>query len=146
MHNTALREFARAFLAVEQTTARRHGLGADAQHRIASLLVRNGPVTPQALSSMTGLHKAWVTRSIKAMEASQQVITRPNPDDGRSILVEISPSGRQAVENINACLDRYASALLQGLAPADRAPADRILRRLAAIIQDAAPQQSADLE
>ena len=59
-----------------------------------SALDRHGPLTPSALSDQLGLGPSTLTYRLKALEAAGVLVRRPNPDDGRSSLVELSPDGR----------------------------------------------------
>ena len=59
-----------------------------------SVLDRHGPLTPSALADQLGVGPSTLTYRLKALEAADVLVRRPNPDDGRSSLVELSPDGR----------------------------------------------------
>jgi DNA-binding MarR family transcriptional regulator len=59
-----------------------------------SVLDRHGPLTPSALADRLGIGPSTLTYRLKALEAAGILARRPNPDDGRSSLVELSPDGR----------------------------------------------------
>ncbi len=61
-----------------------------------SLLRVFGPATPGRISRWTGMRATTVSAALKRMAARGHSEQRPNPDDGRSYLVGLSPSGVQA--------------------------------------------------
>ena len=59
-----------------------------------SVLDRHGPLTPTELAGRLGVGASTLTYRLKSLEAQGVVTRRPNPDDGRSALVDLSPEGR----------------------------------------------------
>jgi DNA-binding MarR family transcriptional regulator len=53
-----------------------------------------GPVTPSALAARLGLSPSTLTYRLRGLERDGLVARRPNPADGRSALLELSPAGR----------------------------------------------------
>jgi DNA-binding MarR family transcriptional regulator len=73
-----------------------------------SVLDRHGPITPSVLADQLGVGPSTLTYRLKALEAADVVVRRPNPDDGRSSLVELSPGGRS---RWRATIPAFAEAL-----------------------------------
>jgi DNA-binding MarR family transcriptional regulator len=73
------------------------------------------------------VHPTSVTSIVRRLEASGHVVRRPHPEDGRTVLAEITPDGRAVVEAATADLvgARFA---LAGVPPED-------LRRLSALLK-----------
>lgn len=65
-----------------------------------SLLDRQGPLTPTDLARRLGVGPSTLTYRLKALEAQKLVVRRPNPADGRSALIELSPRGRRRWQTI----------------------------------------------
>ncbi len=51
------------------------------------------------------VHPASVTNAVQRLELAGLVERRANPDDGRSVLAEITPAGRELVERCTALLN-----------------------------------------
>ena len=73
-----------------------------------SVLDRHGPITPSVLANQLGVGPSTLTYRLKALEAEDVVVRRPNPDDGRSSLVELSPGG---LSRWRATIPAFAEAL-----------------------------------
>jgi DNA-binding MarR family transcriptional regulator len=73
-----------------------------------SVLDRHGPITPSVLADQLGVGPSTLTYRLKALEAEDVVVRRPNPDDGRSSLVELSPGG---LSRWRAPIPAFAEAL-----------------------------------
>jgi DNA-binding MarR family transcriptional regulator len=50
------------------------------------------------------VHPTSITSIVDRLQAAGLVVRRPHPDDGRAVLAEITPSGRQLVEKATADL------------------------------------------
>ena len=50
------------------------------------------------------VHPTSVTSFVRRLEAAGLVVRRPHPDDGRTVLAEITPEGRELVEAATADL------------------------------------------
>lgn len=59
------------------------------------LQLLDGACPSGELASRLKLDHSTVTRQIAALEANGHIIRRPHPDDGRSMLIELSPTGRR---------------------------------------------------
>jgi DNA-binding MarR family transcriptional regulator len=56
------------------------------------------PVTPRALSAETGMPPTTIRDYVRALIASGDLRKSPNPDDGRSYLLELTAKGRARME------------------------------------------------
>ncbi|HSV65081.1 MAG TPA: MarR family transcriptional regulator [Mycobacteriales bacterium] len=59
---------------------------------------RDGALPMKVIGSRLMVHPTSVTNIIARLVAAGLVIRRPNPDDGRGVLAEITPAGRLLVE------------------------------------------------
>ena len=60
---------------------------------------RSGALPLSKIGQRLQVHPTSVTNIIDRLEKSGLVARRPNPDDGRGTLAEITPRGREAVED-----------------------------------------------
>lgn len=74
-------------------------------------LFQDGPVTPSRIVTHTGMDKMLVSDLVKALERKRLIRKKPNPDDGRSWLLEPSALGttitNSAVREIEALDTRF---------------------------------------
>ncbi len=68
-------------------------------HAIAELHDR-GPLTQQALAAALGLQKSTVSRLVDQLAADDLAARAPNPSDHRSVLVELTPNGKQRASRL----------------------------------------------
>jgi DNA-binding MarR family transcriptional regulator len=61
-----------------------------------------GPLTPSALGSWMAAPPTTVSAFVKRLERRGHVARRPNPDDGRSHLLELTGEGRRARDAASA--------------------------------------------
>ena len=57
------------------------------------------PITPSQLAALLGMPATTLSSQLARLERRRQVRRRPNPDDRRSILLELTKTGRK---NVNA--------------------------------------------
>jgi MarR family transcriptional regulator, organic hydroperoxide resistance regulator len=72
-----------------------------------------GPLTPKVLGQFSGLSSGGVTVVLDRLERAGYIRRRPNPDDGRSIIVEFSPSRRRKVKAHYDAVDQQFAGLLK---------------------------------
>jgi len=117
-----------ARLASLSTVLQRHLARADAgtgltRARLSALalLVLGGPRTLGELAAAEHVRPPTMTRLVQAMEADGLVVRRPNPDDGRSVLIEATAGG---VAQLEAGRARQVTPLAGSIA--DLALAERV--------------------
>ena len=78
-------------------------------------LDRGGPATPSALARLEQISPQSMGATRSALEARGLVERRPDPGDGRRVVVSLSETGRQALRNKrNARVEQLARALSSG--------------------------------
>jgi DNA-binding MarR family transcriptional regulator len=55
------------------------------------------PITPTRLAALLGMPPTTLSSYLRRLEARRQITRRPNPDDGRSALLEVTRSGDRAI-------------------------------------------------
>ena len=73
--------------------------------------------TPGAVGDYLQMSRGAVTALLDRLEARALVARRPNPEDRRGLLLEVSPAGRAVVADLRAA---YATALEAGVPECSR--------------------------
>ncbi|MFC1432684.1 MarR family winged helix-turn-helix transcriptional regulator [Streptacidiphilus sp. N1-3] len=91
---------------VEQVRIGGVGDQRNSMDRAAFLLLhrldRTGAVGVKALATAMGIDSSTVTRQVAPLVETGLVDRVPNPDDGRAVLLELSPRGRVRLEEVRA--------------------------------------------
>ncbi len=96
---TSVMRVQQVFLARVETVLRPHGL-TFARFEVLRLLgfTRTGTLPIGKIGERLQVHAASVTNAVQRLEVEHLVERRPNPTDGRSVLVTITAAGRQLVD------------------------------------------------
>ncbi len=108
-----------------------HGL-TFARYEVLVLLSfsRRGELPLKVIGSRLMVHPTSVTNAVDRLVAAGYVTRRPNPDDGRGVLVRLTDRGRETVDATLADLLAAERMMLDGLTETDRAQLVRTLREL----------------
>jgi DNA-binding MarR family transcriptional regulator len=121
---------------------------------VASAIRAFQPITPTELANLLGMPPTTLSSYLRRLEARRHVKRRPNPDDGRSSLLELTKLGDRYVlagfpalrgsvarvhehldypaEDLDLALDRLEDAMRRALSRPDEAmqrPGQRARRR-----------------
>lgn len=94
---------------------------------------RKGPLTPTRLAELEGVRRPTITRIIGHLEEHELIERRPDPEDGRSCLLTVSPGGADYLSRLRTKKSAFLADLLASL-PADDA---EILVRASEILDGA---------
>ncbi len=86
---------------------------------ITSVINALGPITPKELARFLGFPMPTLSTHLKRLEARGDVARRPNPDDGRSVLLTLTEEGRRSVAEARPRLEQSLRLVEERL---DRAP------------------------
>jgi DNA-binding MarR family transcriptional regulator len=100
------------------------------QLRAMRVLARHGVMRLSALSDHLRIAARSATEVADALEARGLVERRPDPDDRRATLVELTGHGTSVLDAIRAVSGTAAERAFDRLSQADRAHLARILRKL----------------
>jgi DNA-binding MarR family transcriptional regulator len=98
--------------------------------RALRVLMRHGVMRLSELSDHLGIAARSTTEVVDALESQDLVGRRPDPDDRRATLVEVTGHGSSVLEAIRAARGTEAGRTFGRLSQADRADLARILRKL----------------
>lgn len=102
------------------------GLTAD-EFGVYSVLTSADSLTPSELARWMSAPATTVSSVVKRLERRGHVVREPNPDDGRSSLIRLTPAGRDAhrvagaafmpvLEHVNEALGRHERTVRRELA------------------------------
>lgn len=73
---------------------------------------RLGSASPKAIAQAVHLSQATVTGILQRLERRELIVRKPSENDKRSVLIEISPNGRQVLQSAPSLLqDRFRDSL-----------------------------------
>lgn len=118
-HQVAL--FARR---AEQTRLGGVGQARNSMDRAAYLLLnrldQEGPTGVKALAAGMGIDSSTVTRQVAPLVDSGLVKRASHPDDGRAVVLELSPRGRQRLEQVRTSRRDLMAVLTKDWTPQER--------------------------
>jgi DNA-binding MarR family transcriptional regulator len=114
----------------EDTAAQRGGLTLS-QLSLLGRICERGPVTAAALAATEHVTQQAIAQSVAALKARDLVRARPDPADGRKVLLEPTPAGLELRAEMYASRDRWLARATEGEDPEDVARTIGLLERLA---------------
>jgi len=94
-------------------------------------LLRRGPGGLNELAAELYLDKSTASRVVATLERKRYVSRAPHPEDGRAIVLTVTPAGRRLCDRIRKDLIAEAKQLLEDFEPEVRKGAARLILRLA---------------
>jgi DNA-binding MarR family transcriptional regulator len=97
----------------------------------------SGDVLPVgALADAAGIAQPTATRMLDGLERQGVIERRPSAEDRRSVSVALTATGRRLLNRKRKLVEEKRRAVFESLDAADRESAARLLRTLAATIED----------
>ncbi len=96
---------------------------------------RHGPLTPTELAARERVQRPTVTRVACRLEERGLVTRAPDPADGRSALITVTPAGRALLHEIRTRKDAFLSQRVEALTPQDRATLERAAALLEGMLE-----------
>jgi len=78
-------------------------------------------LSPKTVASRTGLDAGYLSRILKRFESEALMARAPSPEDGRSITLKLTDSGRRAYENLRLVAEGAVEGMIGGLTDDGRA-------------------------
>lgn len=95
-----------------------------------------GPLAPSQLAEDLLLTSGGTTVRLNRLQAGGLIERHPNPQDGRGVLVHLTPAGEDLAKDALASLLEAQTAITVTLAPSDRSELTRLLRTLLTVLGD----------
>lgn len=89
-----------------------------------------GPLTPSQLAEDLLLTSGGMTVRLNRLQTTGLIERRPNPRDGRGVLIHLTPAGKDIARDALATVLQTQSAIVGMLEPSDRSDLGRLLRTL----------------
>jgi len=84
-------------------------------------LERGGPRRLTELAEFEGVTQPAMTQLVSRLEREELAVRRPDPEDGRVVLVDITPQGRDELARRRAALAKRLADAMAELPEADKA-------------------------
>jgi len=92
-------------------------------------------LAPTALFAALMVTSGTMTNRLQRLQASGWVERLPNPDDARSMLVQLTPRGLALIDRAVEAHVENERRILEGMTPTDLRTLDRQLTRLLAVLE-----------
>lgn len=120
---------------VERTMLASFGAPQNVLNSLAVIEGADSALTPSEISERTYLSSATMTATLDALEHNDWIRRVPNPDDRRSVLVEITSEGQAVADRLLPGIRKVERAFLSDLSDAERST---LLELLAKVLHGAA--------
>ena len=84
---------------------------------VVAELAPHQPVTISTVANQLHISSAYTTMETKKLLSRGLLRKRPNPDDGRSVILELTADGRAAIEGLAPCLREINDTLFEDMGP-----------------------------
>lgn len=110
-------------------------LGLAPAHMPVLLALEDGAALPQkVLADRAGVEQPTMTATLNRMERDGLVARRPNPEDGRSMLVALTPMALEKLPGVSAAVETINAVSLGALTDDEREQYFALLRRVIAAL------------
>jgi DNA-binding MarR family transcriptional regulator len=106
-----------------------------AQLHLVSALGAQPGLTVRELADGAGVSQPTITRALDALQRQGLVTRAASREDRRCVLVELTGEGRELLRTERARIDARRHELLAELPPEERMQAERLLLRLADLVE-----------
>lgn len=134
---------ARLRMAIVRTSRRlrQEAAGADGQltpTAVAALATveRHGPLTPSELAEIERVKRPTATRTLRGLTEAGLVDRAPDPADGRSALVSVTPEGRERLRRLRGRKNAYLARRMRDLPAGDVATLERAAEILEGMLEE----------
>ncbi|SOD62104.1 transcriptional regulator, MarR family [Streptomyces zhaozhouensis] len=105
-----------------------------AAYLLLSRLEADGPLGVKALAGAMGIDSSTVTRQVAPLVDAGLVRRAPDPEDGRAVLLQLTPPGRERLEEVRASRRALIALLTEDWNEQERADFRALLSRFNAAI------------
>jgi MarR family transcriptional regulator, lower aerobic nicotinate degradation pathway regulator len=110
------------------------------QYAALTAIQKHPDVDATRLSALIAFDRSTIGDVLERLESKGWVVRGPSPADRRIKLLRLTPAGATLLRTVEASVQRVQDRLLAPLAPRDRATMVRLLKDLADLHSDTAPQ------
>ena len=135
VYATLIRTGSALMAEIERTVAASLGINLQISNTLAVIEGAGEPLTPSEISDRTLISSATMTSTLDRLERQGLVRRLPNPEDRRSVLVEVTKAGRALCDRILPGINALQIAVMSDLEPAERS---QLLELLGKVLSGAA--------
>lgn len=110
-------------------------IGLSPAHMPVLLALEGGEATQKQIAAQASVKQETMTATLNRMERDGLVSRRPNPDDGRSMLVALTPLAREKLPQVEAAALAVNTLLLEQLTPEESGQFLDLLGRVIDVLQ-----------
>jgi MarR family transcriptional regulator for hemolysin len=111
------------------------GIGLMPAHMPVLLALEAGEASQKTIAERAGVEQATMTATLNRMERDGLISRRPNPEDGRSQLVALTPAARAKLPHVEEAAAAINALVLEGFAPEERAQYFALVKRIIGALQ-----------
>ena len=118
-------------------------LGLSPAHMPVLLALESGPaLTQKALAARAQVEQPTMAATLNRMERDGLIERQVNPEDGRSMLVQLTPLARARLPDVENVVSAINALVLEQLEPDERVQYFALLKKIIAVLeaQEASPQ------
>jgi MarR family transcriptional regulator, organic hydroperoxide resistance regulator len=109
------------------------------QYHLLEALRDDDELTVGVLAEAAGVAAPTATRMLDCLARDGHVERRHSEADRRSVLVSLTPAGREAVESAHEHVSAWRRRVFESLEPAEREQAAALLSRLTEVLEEQMP-------
>lgn len=110
-------------------------IGLSPAHMPVLLALEGGEATQKQIAAQASVKQETMTATLNRMERDGLVSRRPNPDDGRSMLVALTPLAREKLPQVEAAALAVNTLVLEQLTPEESGQFLDLLGRVIDVLQ-----------
>ena len=129
--------------AASQVYRAKHGVTLT-ELRLLATIGRHQPLAVNEASRLTGIDKAWVSRSLATLVKRKLVVRQPHPSDSRIVLLTLTQMGKTKVQQIVPLAAARNERILAALSKRKRTMVNEILDHLQVKIEELLAHPDAD--
>jgi len=109
------------------------------QYQLLESLLGADQLTVGVLAEAAGVAAPTATRMLDCLERDGHVTRRHSESDRRSVLISLTPSGRDAVDAAHERVNAWRRRVFEALEPHEREHAAALLTRLSQVMEEQTP-------
>ncbi len=109
------------------------------QYHLLEALRGADELTVGVLAEAAGVAAPTATRMLDCLERDGHVTRRHSESDRRSVLISLTPSGREAVDAAHERVNAWRRRVFEALEPQEREQAAALLTRLSQVMEEQTP-------
>ena len=110
-------------------------LGLSPAHMPVLMALEAGDMTQEAIAEQASVEQATMTATLNRMERDGLVTRRPNPQDGRSMLVALTPLARAKLPEVAQAVGTINGHATEGLTPGEQDQYRSLLGKIIAALE-----------